>query len=71
MRLVASGAGDECCPMGVTVRMVDLITLPKDLIVLVLLCALWDVVGLRDGGLWSNTILLRRLRLPPECKSRG
>ena len=57
--------------MGVTVRMVDLITLPKDLIVLVLLCALWDVVGLRDGGLWSNSILLRRLRLPPECKSRG
>jgi hypothetical protein len=51
--------------------MVDLIALPKDLIVLVLLCALWDVAGLLDDGLWSNSILLRRLRLPPECKSRG
>jgi hypothetical protein len=56
--------------MGVTVRIVDLIALPKDLIVLVLLWILWDVAGRRDGGRCSKSILLRRCRLPLECSSR-
>ena len=49
--LPGSGNGDDLCSVGVTARIVDLSTLPSDLIELVLLCA---VLGRHlDTGLWS------------------